>query len=85
MTEQDWYAPASTLGLYLSGRDIRGATSAGAPVTDDSFLILLHSADRPASCVLPGPPWAGAYEVVVDTSEEEQAPRRAGPTGAAKR
>ncbi|MFD7019626.1 glycogen debranching protein GlgX [Streptomyces sp. NPDC059161] len=72
MTEQDWYAPASTLGLYLSGRDIPGRDARGAPVTDDSFLILLHSADRPASCVLPGPPWAGAYEVVVDTSEEEQ-------------
>ncbi|MFI6686961.1 glycogen debranching protein GlgX [Streptomyces sp. NPDC050485] len=72
MTERDWYAPASTLGLYLSGRDIPGRDARGAPVTDDSFLILLHSADRPASCVLPGPPWAESYEVVVDTSEEEQ-------------
>ncbi|WP_053726200.1 glycogen debranching protein GlgX [Streptomyces sp. WM6378] len=73
MTEQDWYAPAATLGLYLSGRDIPGRDARGAPVTDDSFLILLHSADRPASCVLPGPPWAASYELVVDTSEEEQA------------
>ncbi|MFF4186473.1 glycogen debranching protein GlgX [Streptomyces sp. NPDC001691] len=73
MTEQDWYAPTATLGLYLSGRDIPGRDARGAPVTDDSFLILLHSADRPASCVLPGPPWAASYELVVDTSEEEQA------------
>ncbi|MFI6051720.1 glycogen debranching protein GlgX [Streptomyces violascens] len=73
MTEQDWYAPTATLGLYLSGRDIPGRDARGAPVTDDSFLILLHSADRPAGCVLPGPPWAASYELVVDTSEEEQA------------
>ncbi|WP_438291568.1 glycogen debranching protein GlgX [Streptomyces sp. HUAS TT7] len=73
MTEQDWYAPTATLGLYLSGRDIPGRDARGAPVTDDSFLILLHSADRPESCVLPGPPWAASYELVVDTSEEDQA------------
>ncbi|MFE9119529.1 glycogen debranching protein GlgX [Streptomyces sp. NPDC007172] len=73
MTERDWYAPAATLGLYLSGRDIPGRDARGAPVTDDSFLILLHSADRPADCVLPGPPWAASYELVVDTSREDQA------------
>ncbi|MFE9403738.1 glycogen debranching protein GlgX [Streptomyces sp. NPDC006530] len=73
MTERDWYAPAATLGLYLSGRDIPGRDARGAPVTDDSFLILLHSGDRPASCVLPGPPWAASYERVVDTSREDQA------------
>ncbi|MFF3978989.1 glycogen debranching protein GlgX [Streptomyces sp. NPDC001828] len=72
MTERDWYAPAATLGLYLSGRDIPGRDARGAPVTDDSFLILLHASDRPADCVLPGPPWAAAYELVVDTSREEQ-------------
>ncbi|MCX5385796.1 glycogen debranching protein GlgX [Streptomyces sp. NBC_00083] len=84
MTERDWYAPAATLGLYLSGRDIPGRDARGAPVTDDSFLILLHSADRPESCVLPGPPWAASYEVVVDTSEEDQetAPGRVHPGGA---
>ncbi|MCT9091505.1 glycogen debranching protein GlgX [Streptomyces sp. ASQP_92] len=73
MTERDWYAPAATLGLYLSGRDIPGRDARGAPVTDDSFLILLHSGDRPASCVLPGPPWAASYERIVDTSLEDQA------------
>ncbi|WP_189764172.1 glycogen debranching protein GlgX [Streptomyces xanthochromogenes] len=73
MTERDWYAPAATLGLYLSGRDIPGRDARGAPVTDDSFLILLHASDRPADCVLPGPPWAAAYELVVDTSREDQA------------
>ncbi|MEU1040988.1 glycogen debranching protein GlgX [Streptomyces sp. NPDC005907] len=72
MTERDWYAPAATLGMYLSGRDIPGRDARGAPVVDDSFLAVLHAGDRPAAFVLPGPPWAAEYEVVVDTSREEQ-------------
>ncbi|MBT2509482.1 glycogen debranching protein GlgX [Streptomyces sp. ISL-98] len=83
MTEQDWYAPTATLGMYLSGRDIPGRDARGAKVTDDSFLAILHAGDQPSSFVLPGPPWAEAYEVVVDTSEEGQdaAPGRVHPGG----
>jgi glycogen operon protein len=72
MTERDWYAPAATLGMYLSGRDIPGRDAFGAPVVDDSFLAVLHAGDRPAAFELPGMPWAARYEVVVDTSREEQ-------------
>ncbi|MEU3403388.1 glycogen debranching protein GlgX [Streptomyces sp. NPDC006670] len=72
MTERDWYAPSAAVGLYLSGRDIPGRDERGRQVTDDSFLALLHSGDRPVEWVLPGPPWAGEYELVLDTSREEQ-------------
>ncbi|WRZ95924.1 glycogen debranching protein GlgX [Streptomyces sp. NBC_01007] len=73
MTERDWYAPAATLGMYLSGRDIPGRDARGDMVVDDSFLAVLHAGDRPASFDLPGAPWAARYEVVVDTSREDQA------------
>lgn len=73
MTERDWYAPTSTLGLYLSGRDIPGRDARGAPVVDDSFLIVLHAGSRPTGFVVPGAPWAEGYEVVVDTALEDQA------------
>ncbi|MEV6471844.1 glycogen debranching protein GlgX [Streptomyces sp. NPDC051657] len=73
MTEGDWYAPAATLGLYLSGRDIPGRDARGEPVTDDSFLAVLHAGAEPTVFALPGAPWGGAYEVVLDTSREEQA------------
>jgi glycogen operon protein len=73
MTERDWYAPAPTLGMYLSGRDIPGRDERGAPIVDDSFLAVLHAGDRPASFVLPAPPWAERYEVVIDTARETQA------------
>ncbi|GHE42625.1 glycogen operon protein GlgX homolog [Streptomyces capitiformicae] len=72
MTEGDWYAPAATLAMYLSGRDIPGRDARGAPIVDDSFLAVLHAGDRPVSFVLPGTPWAERYEVVVDTTREEQ-------------
>ncbi|MFI5619119.1 glycogen debranching protein GlgX [Streptomyces sp. NPDC051567] len=73
MTERDWYAPAAALGLYLSGRDIPGRDERGRQVTDDSFLALLHSGERPVEWLLPGAPWAAEYELVVDTSREDQA------------
>ncbi|MFE3377573.1 glycogen debranching protein GlgX [Streptomyces anulatus] len=72
MTEGDWYAPAATLGLYLSGRDIPGRDARGEPVTDDSFLAVLHAGAEPTVFALPGAPWAARYELVLDTSREEQ-------------
>ncbi|MFD6421687.1 glycogen debranching protein GlgX [Streptomyces sp. NPDC060198] len=73
MTAQDWYAPAATLGLFLSGRDIPGRDARGEQIVDDSFLAILHAAERPADFALPGPPWAASYELVLDTSREDQA------------
>ncbi len=72
MTEGDWYAPAATLGMYLSGRDIPGRDERGAPILDDSFLAVLHAGGDPVEFALPGAPWAERYEVVVDTAREEQ-------------
>ncbi|MEU6211245.1 glycogen debranching protein GlgX [Streptomyces sp. NPDC047023] len=73
MTERDWYAPAAALGMYLSGRDIPGRDERGRQVTDDSFLVLLHTGDRPLAWALPGAPWAETYELVLDTAREDQA------------
>ncbi|MGW0013042.1 glycogen debranching protein GlgX [Streptomyces tendae] len=83
MTERDWYAPAAMLGMYLSGRDIPGRDEHGDPITDDSFLAVLHAGEEPAGFVLPGAPWAERYEVVVDTGREEQdeAPDAGYPAG----
>ncbi|MFD8430270.1 glycogen debranching protein GlgX [Streptomyces coelicoflavus] len=83
MTERDWYAPAATLGMYLSGRDIPGRDEHGDPIVDDSFLAVLHAGAEPAGFVLPGAPWAERYEVVVDTGREdqEQAPDAVHPAG----
>ncbi|MDP9613671.1 glycogen debranching protein GlgX [Streptomyces demainii] len=72
MTESDWYAPTTALGAYLWGRDLPQSDSRGAPLTDDSFLALLHAGPRPLSFTLPGAPWAQGYELLLDTSREDQ-------------
>ncbi|MER0482749.1 glycogen debranching protein GlgX [Streptomyces sp. Edi2] len=83
MTEQDWYTPGATLGMYLSGNDISQRDARGIRIVDDSFLAVLHAADRPCPFTLPGPPWARAYDLLVDTAQEgrpgaEQPPYPAG-------
>ncbi|MCX5393308.1 glycogen debranching protein GlgX [Streptomyces sp. NBC_00094] len=72
MTDGDWYAPTATLGLYLSGRDIPGRDERGEQIADDSFLAVLHAGPRPLEFRLPGPPWAESYELLVDTTGEDQ-------------
>ncbi|MGA5165583.1 MULTISPECIES: glycogen debranching protein GlgX [Streptomyces] len=72
MTEGDWYARTATIGMYLSGRDIPGRDARGEPVTDESFLAVLHAGAEPVDFRLPGPPWAEEYELEVDTAREDQ-------------
>ena len=68
MTDADWFAPASALGVYLSGQDIRGRGPQGERVTDESFLLVLHAGTEELEFTLPGDPWARWYGVVVDTT-----------------
>jgi isoamylase len=72
MTEADWHAPSCTLGMFLSGTDIPQRDACGEPVTDDTFLVLLHGSDEPMAFQLPGPPWAEEFELLVDTAAEDQ-------------
>jgi glycogen operon protein len=68
MTDADWFAPASVLGVYLSGQDIRGRGPQGERITDDSFLLVLHAGAEELEFTLPGDPWARWYQVAVDTT-----------------
>ncbi|MFH8631233.1 glycogen debranching protein GlgX [Streptomyces lydicus] len=83
MTEQDWYTPGATLGMYLSGNDISQRDDRGIRIVDDSFLAVLHAAARPRAVTLPGPPWAQSYELLLDTSREDRpgAAERVYPAG----
>jgi isoamylase len=72
MTDADWFAPGATLAMYLSGSEIPQRDARGEPVTDDSFLCVLHAGRTPAAFPLPGAPWAAAWELLVDTSLEDQ-------------
>ena len=70
VTGDRWWDPQlRTLGMYLDGRGIRTRDRRGQRVVDDSFLLLLHLGGDDRTVVLPGPPWAQEYEVVVDTAQ----------------
>ncbi|MDQ3663835.1 MAG: glycogen debranching protein GlgX, partial [Actinomycetota bacterium] len=60
---------AQTLGVYLAGDGIPTPGPHGERVLDDSFLLWLHAGAEPVNVMLPGAPWASAYEVILDTAE----------------
>jgi isoamylase len=73
--DDDWSSPAArTVGMYLSGRGIRTRGSRGERIVDDSFLLALHAGDDDAQFRLPGPPWASAYTLELDTAQPQLPP-----------
>jgi isoamylase len=69
MTEREWHSPDTrTLGMYLDGEGIRQRGPRGERLTDESYLLVLHSGAEDATFTLPGPPWATGYQVVADTA-----------------
>ncbi|WP_084704076.1 glycogen debranching protein GlgX [Phaeacidiphilus oryzae] len=73
MTEEDWFAPGRTIGMFLSGRDMSEPDPLGREVRDRSFLLLLHAAAHQTRFTLPDARWADGYELLVDTAREDQA------------
>ena len=69
LTDHEWFDPAQqTIGMYVDGRGIRTRGPHGEPITDDSFLLVLHAGAQDIDLTLPGQPWAESYEVLVDTA-----------------
>jgi len=69
MSPENWYEPrARTIGMYVSGRDIRQVGLRGEPIVDDSFLVLLHSGLDTATFRVPGGIWSAGYQVELDSS-----------------
>jgi glycogen operon protein len=71
MADGDWFASSSTLGMFLSGRDIPQRDARGRPVVDDSFLLIAHAGHRATAFTLPDAPWAAGYELLLDTAREQ--------------
>ncbi|WP_205471316.1 glycogen debranching protein GlgX [Nocardioides sp. SYSU D00038] len=68
MEDDDW-AGAKALGMYLNGHGIAGVDGRGRTITDDHFLIYFN-ADGDAQVTLPPDEYADAWDVVVDTGSE---------------
>ncbi len=66
---EEWNSGTTrTIGMFLSG-PLRGRDKWGRPVTDTSYLILLHSGPDHCPFVLPGPPCGHSYRRVLDTTD----------------
>jgi isoamylase len=69
MTDEAWERPDLLgLGMFLNGSAIPTPDAHGEPVTDDSFLVLLHADHRPVRWRLPGARWGSAWIQVLDTA-----------------
>ena len=92
MSPADWNAPqVATLVAHLAGDSLAWTDPAGRPAASPSLLLVVHPDSREVPVVLPGAPWAGEYELLLDTAEEHLAgfpetlaqPRVRLPAGAA--
>ena len=68
MTDDDWFdGSRRTLMMWIDGRDVRGHTTGGEPLTDVSWLLVLHADAEPTAITLPGMPYGSSYFPVLDT------------------
>ena len=82
LTNGQWFDPAQqTIAMYLDGSGIRMRGPRGERVVDDSLLLVLHTGADELDLVLPGPPWATSYDVLLDTADERPGPGASLPAG----
>ena len=68
MTDHDWFdGSRRTLLMWIDGRDVRGHSVGGQPLTDVSWLLVLHAGPDPTSLTLPEMPYGSGYFPVLDT------------------
>ncbi len=80
MTGHDWFdGSLDTVMMWINGRDVRGHTTGGEPLTDDSWLLVLHAGVDLLSIVLPGRPYGTRYFPVLDTGSRTGEPLEAAP------
>jgi len=80
MTDHDWFdGTRRTLQMWVDGRDVRGHSRGGEPLTDDSWLLVLHADGGDTTVTLPGPPYGTAYTPVLDTDTPTGEPADATP------
>ena len=66
LTDEQWFDPDQQgLLMLLDGRALRTRGPQGEPVTDDSFLLVLHAGPDPLEVTLPDAP---SYDVVISSS-----------------
>ncbi|MEY2539007.1 MAG: isoamylase [Verrucomicrobiota bacterium] len=71
MSEEEWASPfVRCLGMLLSGDTVDVLNFEGAPIRDDTFLVLINAHYEAISFVLPGLEHL-EWELVLDTTQED--------------
>ena len=72
MTQEDWTSGVGhSVGMYLNGNGISGRDQRGERISDDHFLLYFNAADTPVKVTIPTEEYASGWDVVVDTSGEQ--------------
>ena len=75
MTLRDWQMPfAHALGVFLNGREIADQTPRGAPIADDSFLLLFNAHFEDMTFTLPARRFGGVWLHELSTAEPDLPP-----------
>jgi isoamylase len=69
MTDDDWKIYGRAMAVFLNGAMITEPGRDGQRIVDDSFLLLVNTGPEGTSFDLPGPPYHGPWEVVLDTGQ----------------
>jgi isoamylase len=83
MTPDDWSRAGTTsLGIFLNGRGIPDRDELGAPIVDDSFLLLINAHHQNVTFTLPDSSYGQIWETIADTADPLLArkTRRRAPT-----
>ena len=70
MTQRNWRDDnALSLGVFLNGAEIPTLTERGAPVIDDSFLVLFNAWEGPIAFTLPAVAYGRRWALELATAE----------------
>jgi len=72
MTDEEWDAQGRAMAVFLNGDAITQPDPRGRRIVDDSFLLLVNTGPEGTSFDLPGPPYDGPWEVVLDTARARE-------------
>src|SRR5439155_1112969 len=70
MTDEEWTAGwVRCLGVMLNGETLGDVDETGAPVIDDTFLLMLNCHHGHLNFCVPRAPMGGLWDVVIETNE----------------
>jgi glycogen operon protein len=78
MRPEDWGVGILSLAIFLNGKGIPEVDDLGAPIVDDSFLLLVNAHHQQVTFTVPGEAYGHAWDTVVDTADPLLTTRRRG-------